>query len=826
MSNTPVGTGFPELRAQLLRRTGISGSPRRRALARLTDGFLDELAQDAGVNIGGVALVAVGGYGRGELSPHSDLDLMLLHSTETPASYAGMLAERLWYPIWDAKIRLDHSVRSVGGARQVARTHLPTLLGMLDLRHIAGDPDLAGLLHRRVLADWRDDAKDRLPALLESCRERAARSGELAYATVPDLKESRGGLRDLVVLRAVAASWVADCPHQGLEEARSALLDVRDALHLLAGRPTERLQVEDQDPVAATLGLDDRDVLLRHVASLGRTVNHASELTWRRVERAMRAPRGVVTEIGGRLVRRAARTPLADGVVEHEGEAVLARAANPATDPTLVLRVAAGAAQAGLPVSPATVLRLAKATRELPEPWPAAALDAFLALLGSGEPMITVWEELDQAGLIARLLPGWERLRSLPQRDPIHLYTVDRHLMQTAVNAAGLVRRVPRPDVLLLAAIFHDIGKGRQGRPRTAEGGDHADRAGHRHSAADHSVLGAEMVVPWLRRMGLAERDIAVVERLVRHHLLLPDVAARRDPDDPATVSHVADRVGDADTLELLHALTEADARAAGPAAWSSWKAVQVGNLVAQVRRMLGGEPLAAPEPISAVARGLLDAGGVGVVLERDPAGWQVTVVAPDRPGLLAAVAGVLAIHRLAVRGAGISTVRGSAVQVLTVAPDFGDAAPVADALRADLVKTLAGKLDIAARLARRGTSDRAPDRDSQARRRGGPAAGNRSRGVSAPAVVQVVEGASHSATVLQVRAHDSPGLLHTITRTLAGHGATVVSARADTRGADAVDVFYLRAPDGSMLPPARAREIARSVGEALSPADPGTSPN
>ena len=177
--------GFAELRAQLLSRTGVPGPARRRALARLTDGWLGELAQEAGVNVGGVALVAVGGYGRGELSPFSDLDLVLLHSTETPASYAGMLAERLWYPIWDSKIRLDHSVRSVGGARQIARTDLPAMLGMLDLRHIAGDPELAATLHRRVLADWRADAKNRLPALrglLPGARRAVGRAGVRHHA--------------------------------------------------------------------------------------------------------------------------------------------------------------------------------------------------------------------------------------------------------------------------------------------------------------------------------------------------------------------------------------------------------------------------------------------------------------------------------------------------------------------------------------------------------------------------------------------------------------------------------------------------------------------
>ena len=727
------------------------------------------------MNVGGVALVAVGGYGRGELSPFSDLDLVLLHSTETPASYAGMLAERMWYPIWDSKIRLDHSVRSVGGARQIARTDLPAMLGMLDLRHIAGDPELAVTLHRRVLADWRADAKNRLSALRESCNERAERSGALAFATTPDLKESRGGLRDLVVMRAVAASWVADCPHQGLEEARSALLDVRDVLQTLAGRATDRLQVQDQDAVAQELGLDDRDVLLRHVAAIARTVDHASDMTWHRVDRALSGSRGSVTEVGGRLVRRAERTPLADGIVEQEGEAVLARGVNPATDPTLVVRAAAAAAQAGLPVSPATVVRLAKSCPPLPEPWPPIALDAFLALIGAGEPMIAAWEDLDQAGLISSLLPGWERLRSMPQREPIHQFTVDRHLMQTAVNASSLVRKVSRPDLLLLAAIFHDIGKGLDG---------------------DHSTLGADLVVPWLTRMGVPAADVLIIAKLIRYHLLLGDTASRRDPDDPATVALIVDAVGDAPTLELLHALSEADARAASPAAWTTWKAGQIGHLVARARRALAGEQPAEPPTITQVERELIDAGGVGIVIEQVPGALRVTITAPDRPGLLAASAAVLTLHRLTVRAAGLRTIEGTALQTWTVAPQFGDA-PAAATLRADLIRALDGSLDIASRMAKRS----APAR----------------RGLAAPPAVHVIDGASERSTVLEVRAHDIPGLLYSVASALTTLGISVVSARVGTLGAEAVDVFYVQSADGSSLSAARGREIAAAVRDALS---------
>lgn len=773
--------GFADARKALLGRPGITGPARRLALARLTDGWLTELAEQAGVNVGGVALIAVGGFGRHELSPFSDLDLVLLHSTETPASYADMLAQRLWYPIWDSGIRLDHSVRSVGGARQIARADLPAVLGLLDLRHLAGDPDLAATLHRKVLADWRSDARDRLPALRVSGRERAGRSGDLAFATTPDLKESRGGLRDLVVMRAVAASWLADCPHQGLDEARSALLDVRDAVQAVAGRATDRLQAQDQDAVADLLGLPDRDQLLRHVSGLGRSVGHAVDLTWHRVSRALTgASRGELTEVAGRLVRRPERTPLADGVVEQDGEAVLARAADPATDPTLVWRAAAAAAQAGLPVAPATLLRMARTGAPLPEPWPQPALGAFLALLGAGEPMITVWEGLDQAGLISTLLPGWERLRSLPQRDPVHRFTVDRHLMQTAVNAAALLRRVSRPDLLLLAAVFHDIGKG---------------------LAGDHSVVGAELVAPWLLRLGLGRADRDTLITLIRHHLLLAESATRRDPDDPATIEVVRDAVGDVATLDLLEALTEADARAAGPAAWTTWKAGQVGYLAGRVRlALLGREVPAVVEPTGPELSWPAE-GSLGVVVSGRGSGFQVQVGAADRPGLLAATAGVLTLHRLTIRAATLHTDADVALQTWVVDPEFGDP-PDAGLLRSDLLRALDGSLDVAARLARRR-----------------PAGSPHRAGTGASPTAAIVPGASTRATVLELRAHDTPGLLHTVAQALTGCGVTVTAAHLDTLGAEVVDVFYLLDPSCRPLAPARGAAVAAAVVAALAPA-------
>jgi [protein-PII] uridylyltransferase len=869
------------LRERLATVTGATAEARRLHRARLVDGALGELAAGAGVSTAGVALAAVGGYGRGELSPHSDLDLVLLHSVETPESYATLLAERLWYPIWDAGIALDHSVRSVGAARQLARSDLTVLLGMLDLRHIAGDPSVTAELSRRVLAHWRADAPARLPDLLESCRVRAGRSGELAFASVPDLKQSRGGLHDLVVMRAVAASWVADFPHAGVASARAELLDVRDALRELTGRAVDRIQLQDQDALAEALGLADRDALMRRIAGIGRAVAHAADLTWYRVGRTIRRPGGsfaagttsgangawstigatgvsaasgvigasrtsgvtgpsglsstsgtpgasgtIIAVGGGRPVRR----PLADGVVEQDGEAVLARTADPA-EPTMVLRLAAAAARAGIPVSPSGLARLVRVARPMPVPWPEPARRAMLALLGAGEPMLPVWEALDQAGVVAGLLPGWDRLRSLPQRDPVHRHTVDRHLMQTAVEASALVRSVARPDLLLLAALLHDVGKGTGG---------------------DHSAAGAEIAAPWLARMGVPEPDATEIAWLVRHHLLLAETATRRDPDDSATVAAVASAVGGPGRLDLLLALTEADAVAAGPRAWTPWKAAQVRTLADRVRGMLAGEAAvdsaepdgeAGPElrRQGEVVRGQLrqagsaasvtgrlagrgdavtgrpaspadsvtgrrdgpgeptgtgrepdlevtvtDAGSGGepdVAVTLTDLGTAVTVRTADRPGLLAAVAGVLELHRLSVRAASADTDGTLARQSWIAEAQFGGG-PEPDAVRADLRRALSGLLDPAARLARR-------------RRPTGPTRSVRPAG-AAP-LVRIVPEASRSSTVLEVRAPDVPGLLTAVAGAVTAAGVDVVAARVDTYGADAVDVFYLRHADGPL---------------------------
>ncbi|MGW1003962.1 [protein-PII] uridylyltransferase [Streptomyces sp. NPDC002520] len=800
--------GYAAARLRLLTEGARSGPPRRAALAELTDDWLSSLFTAAADGLRGVSLVAVGGYGRGELSPRSDLDLLLLHDGSDPGAVAA-LADRLWYPVWDLGIALDHSVRTPAEARRTAGEDLKVQLGLLDARHLAGDLGRTAALRTAVLADWRNQAPKRLPELQEMCAERAERLGELRYLLEPDLKEARGGLRDATALRAVAASWLADAPREGLADARRRLLDVRDALHLSTGRATDRLALQEQDQVATELGLLDADTLLRKVYEAARVISYASDVTWREVGRVLRSravrPRLRAMLGGGR--QAAERSPLAEGVVEQDGEVVLARTARPERDPVLPLRAAAAAAQAGLPLSLHAARLMAATGRPLPTPWPAEAREQLVTLLGSGRPTVDVWEALEAEGLISNLLPDWERVRCRPQRNAVHVWTVDRHLIETAVRAAELTRRVSRPDLLLVAALLHDIGKGWPG---------------------DHSVAGETIARDVAARIGFDHADVDVLSTLVRHHLLLVETATRRDLDDPATVRSVAEAVRTQSTLELLHALTEADALATGPAAWSTWRGSLVDDLVRRVSAVLAGDAPDEPEPAAPTAeheRLAVEAHRTdGPVLalrartetppdgedtgEPAPLGVELVIAVPDQPAVLPAVAGVLAVHRLTVRTAELRTLRlpddvdsdSGSVLLLNwrVAAEYGSL-PQATRLRADLVRALEGSLDITGRLA---------ERDAAYPRRRGR--------VAPPPRVTVAPAASHHATVIEVRAQDGPGLLHRIGMALEKAGVRVRSMHVSTLGSNAVDAFYVTTGTGAPLPAQDATATARALEETL----------
>lgn len=763
-------SAYREARRELLGRPVASRPARRRALSALTDDWLSAVFAGSGAGEIGSCLVAVGGYGRGDLTAGSDLDLLLVLPDRVDASDARVaeVVDGLWYPVWDSGVPVDHSVRTPAEVRRAATQDIRVILGLLDARPIAGDIALGERVASSILADWRALARTRLGEVRASVEARRARHGDAAHLLEPDLKESYGGLRDAGIIDAIAASWVTDVPREGLDEARVALLDIRDALHdcalAEARRPSDILRAQDQDDVARRLGVRDRDALLRDLGEAARAIAYASDTTWQRISRLQRSR---LDRAVRRRLRRPGpeRVPLADGVVVHDGEVALAADARPDRDPVLLLRLAAAAAQAGLPVSPGAVSRLARESAPLPVPWPAQARDALVSLLGSGTGLVSVWEALDQQGLIVRLIPEWAAVRSAPQGNPVHLYRVDRHLVETAAASAEHVREVSRPDVLLVAAVLHDIGKGRPG---------------------DHSEVGADLTERIASRMGFDESDREVLVALVRHHLLLPDTATRRDLDDPVTAERVALAVTSAGTLDLLRALTYADAAATGPGAWSEWKAALVDDLVARTRAHLSGA-LPPPPPLMAERHAdLLAIDGVALILEAGSPASRVVVAAPDRPGLLGAIAGVLAVHRLEVKAADTETVGDRAITAWTVVPFYGEF-PALDLVRSDILRALDGEIDVAARLAHR-----------------------RRESSGAPPRVDFVPGAATEADVLEVRAHDEPALLHRIGEAIRDAGASITAARIETLGSEAVDVFYLRAAGGGRLAsPDRARVVA-----------------
>ncbi len=753
----------------------LADLPRAERGAVLDDWLAGLLADALPDGSEGVALVAVGSHGRRELPPHGDVDLVLVHD-HRPGIAA--VADALWYPIWDAGLRLDHSVRTVPEAVRVAGSDVKAGLGLLDTRLVAGDAALASALRTATLATWRQSAARLLPQLRDLRRDRARVVGELAFLIEPDLKEAYGGLREVQVLRAVAAAQLADEPGSAVERAYGFLLDVRDELRRRAGRPVDTLVRQEQRPVAEALGLADEDTLLREVSLTGRRLAFVADETWRRVEAGLdRRPRS--------RYRRVRREPLAEGVVRQGDEVVLARDARPATDPGLLLRAAAAAARAGLPLSPYTLKVLAAHSPPLPEPWPPEVRWSFLRLLASGRPAVAVLEQLDHEGLLAGVLPEWDRVRSLPQRHPWHRYTVDRHLMEAAAAAAELTRDVDRPDLLLVGALLHDIGKGSDG---------------------DHSEAGEPVARRIGARMGFASADVDVLGALVRHHLLLPDTATRRDVDDPATIDRVAATIAhDSTVLQLLHALAQADGAATGTSAWSPWKAHLVAALVARVQARLGAAPSSEPEPVlspaeptvtSAPPDSTSGAVTVGVVDVAD--GQQVTIGAPDRPGIFSSLAGVLALNQLDVRAAKLSVTDGRGTAVFAVRPRFGRA-PVPQILADGVRAALEGTLPLAERLRQR-EADYRQDADR-----------------SAPPRISWhdSEVTGEATGIVEVRAGDRAGLLYRLTAALAGEGLDVTAARVETLGADAVDSFYVASPDGPLDPRQRARIEAALVAAA-----------
>jgi [protein-PII] uridylyltransferase len=751
------------------------GTRERRTRSNEGDLLLSSLFNDSSANPDEVAIAAVGGFGRGELSPGSDLDIVIIHTGSLDEKELSVLVNKILYPLWDKNVKIDHSVRTRSEMRGAAEADLKVALGLLDIRLVCGNPDLVEAVQVDALEAWRKNSKSRLPELEQSLLERHQRVGELAYLLEPDLKEARGGLRDITALRAIHRSSVIAVPIERISVAESILANVREALHVVSGRDKDRLLFQEQDKVAEHLGYADADALMSDVAQAARSVDYLLDSTWYRLKHKGR-------DGAGRFLKRVRSTQLSRDITISNKEVAISADADFALDPVIGLRAAASAAQLGLPISMDSLEQLSESLSGgiglLSNPWPRDARENLITLIGAGSSMVQIFEALDQEEIIFHWIPEWRAVRSLPQRNVLHRHTVDRHMVETAVQAAALTRQVHRPDILLFSALFHDIGKGTE---------------------EDHSDRGERLIEPLAKRIGFSGEDVETIKLLVKHHLLLSATATRRDLDDPATIAAVVEVIPNLQVLELLHALSIADGEATGRAAWTDWKASLVAELVKRVALAITDNTVALQPELTEEQRTKADSGVLAVSIEDRDSVYAIEIVVPDKTGLLSIVAGVLNLLRLDVRSARTKSHGNSAVMEWIVIPDPHAPTLTEKNLHRELEEALRNRSSLAARI-----EDRI---EAYAQLPTIP--------VPDP-VVETFLDAATDATIIEVRSHDRPALLFGIGDTITRSNIDIRSAIVTTLGAEAIDTLYVTEIGGGPLSPERAEEVATRLRSAL----------
>ncbi|GAB4260522.1 MAG: [protein-PII] uridylyltransferase [Deferrisomatales bacterium] len=783
----------------------------------------------------GTALVALGGYGRAELSPYSDLDLLVLHGGRRDLA---PLVEGLLYPLWDSGVDVQCVARTVEENLEVARADVRSRTSLLESRFLTGDAEVARRFEEVVI---RGEIFVRRPqafieAKLEEMDARHRRYGDTVYLLQPNVKEGEGGLRDIQT-----ALWVAMIRFQargvgallaqgglpseeirGLLEAQDFLLRVRNHLHFLAGRREDRLSYEYQDQAAPFFGFEDAGEIPgveRFLQAFYACANRATLLTRTVLRRAAPPP----------LARRPPARAVAPGVRLEAGELHLDAAAVDRR-PLLLLQAfeAAQAHDAELSPQALAVVRerldlVDDRFRRDPE-----AVATFLRILKNPRRVATTLIRMHEAGLLGRFVPEFGRIFCRVQRDLYHIYPVDVHSLfavqelrrlargeyeQEFPLLTALIRELERPDILYLAALLHDVGKGAGGR---------------------HDEKGAQMALAVGTRMGLEPRDVDYLVFLVQNHLILSLTAQGRDLHDEELIQGFASRVGDPEALKMLYLLTVADIRAVGPGAWTGWKNLLLRELYEKALHVLetGGPPrgLAAErarevrrqlqEAAAHLPGGELEAFFAGIddpryllahpvetlvrhleafsrrrehpVVELRPVpeeGYtEVLLVTRDRPGLFAHVAGLMAAHRINILSAVLNTRTDDwVVDVFHVGPPRGDPEiPPARwrRWREDLISVLSGRLEldrVVGRKLRRPPGLRRPQ----------PWVGVR---------VHVDNRASRRFTVVDLQAPDRLGLLYDVSRTFTGQGVSIRLAKIATNIEQVADSFYVERVGGGKI--------------------------
>ena len=770
-------------------------SGRRRAA--LVDAALIELyeaATSGGSRAPRAALVALGGYGRGALCPHSDIDLLLLHDGEEPELVA-MLVEPLLYPLWDAGFSVGHAVRTPGETADLANERLDAATAILDARLLAGDATLLAGVSDAVLGPLRADLDAFAAKLAANARERRGRFGSTSYLLEPELKEGGGGLRDIHAfgwLQKVRGPAFEDdgllrpTERDQLEAAEEFLTRVRSALHLDTGRAADRLLQEQQPGIAEAMGFQDEPRLIAVDGLMRAVFEHARS----------------VDALTDDIIVRGRRSG---------GRPVAAASANP----TQALSLVARATTEGRPLS-ATELDIIEAGAGSGDiDWTASVRDEFLRDPSCGADGAGRIAGARPAGLARSPIPEWAGVRCRPQRDPYHRYTVDVHLLRAF---AGMGRMLADPDMsdpvevaaaaqveerdgALLGALLHDVGK-------NGEGG--------------HVQVGGRVSTVVLERMGVRGATADLARFMVAEHLLLPDTATRRDLTDDDLILGVAARVASPERLAALYLLAKADARATGPAAWTPWRQTLIRELVAKIQRVfergqMGVEvaerltdgvgrvrDLLADEPPADVERFIMrmprsyflslppmqiaahyatiapDLGRNDVRTASEPGPrpgtYGLLVVAADRPGLLSWIAGALSLAGLSILTAQVFTTEdGAAVDLFEVQgafePEIGEERW--REFRSLLRKAIEGRVSLEHRMTEK--------------RRHYPERGD------SPVSVAVDNDASDFFTVIEIGAPDRLGLLYDLTRTLSELELDVHLAKVATYTDRVVDAFYVR---------------------------------
>jgi [protein-PII] uridylyltransferase len=768
--------GFLETRRRLrAEATGDGGLDTCAVLTTALDSSIEHLFAQVGADS---AVVALGSYGRGELCLWSDVDLMLLHA----GADTDRLVKSVFYPLWDANLKVGHSVRTVRECGVAARERIDSMTSLLSARLVAGDQSLLAELEKEMARV----ASGRPLAPHLAVLERERRRKEPYPVMAADVKSGRGALRTYQALgwerrRAELLGQAREDETVEERAARSTLLAVRNGLHASEGRAFDLYDFDVREPVARWL---ERDV-----ATVSRSLCRALQLGDRLAEKRwpdLLSSSDPVARLGRRVLGRVGRRR--GGGASGQTAGPLGAAANMAAE------------RGGLSVDAGDWAELAGPSQGS---WPQSERRALLDLIVAGEPGRVVFGWLEEAGWVHRDFPEWEAISAMPQLAPFHEHPVDAHLWRTTDEMIRLIREPdgigaeivadldPAEELLLLSAFLHDIGKGVDG---------------------DHSEQGAEVAAGFLDRAGFEPSTIEAVTAAVRHHLLLARTALRRDIASPEVIDEVAGAVGEIEILQILYLLTIADSRATGRTMWSEWKETLLRQLYLRVAARLE-HGAAEPAVVEAEAVARLTMGRVRpetvdehlamlppdyavatepgevvrqlevvselaeqTILSVSDSGEQVLVVGHDRRGFLLSVCRAFAANGIGVHDARLYTrADGVVFDVFEVRDDRTGTAVEPDRW-AKVQLTLAGP-----------EPDGLAVRDMVRQR-----AAAYDTGRQMPVTVRPRPELPQLNTVLEVRATDRVGLLVDVVEALYAEGLDLHLARIDTRANQAIDVLHV----------------------------------